>query len=165
MTTSVSIDEEIVQLRVKAPHVVLLGAGASVATCPNGDRNGRRLPVMSNLVNTVGLRDLIPGRLRRSNFEAVYSAIASDPNEAQKARAIETKIYQYFDDLELPDRPTIYDHLLLALQPKDVIATFNWDPLLIQAIRRNGAVLGELGCPTVLFLHGNVSRGAAKRTT
>jgi len=32
------------------PHVFILGAGASVAACPDGDRNGRRLPVMANFV-------------------------------------------------------------------------------------------------------------------
>jgi hypothetical protein len=31
------------------PHVVILGAGASVAAFPGGDRYGRLLPVMDNL--------------------------------------------------------------------------------------------------------------------
>jgi hypothetical protein len=52
---------------------------------------------------------------------------------------------------------------VLSLQPKDVIATFNWDPFLIQAIRRNGGILRETGCPTVLFLHGNVLEGRCER--
>ena len=159
----VSIEEEISQLRVKAPHVVLMGAGASVATCPNGDRNGRRLPVMSNLVKTVGLRDLIPESMRRRNFETIYSSIASDPSEKRRAQEMETRIYDYFDDLGLPDHPTIYDHLLLALQPKDIIASFNWDPFLIQAIRRNERVLARVGCPVVLFLHGNVLEGRCEQ--
>jgi len=156
MKDHVSIEEETSQLRIKAPHVVLLGAGASVATCPDGDRNGRSLPVMSNLAAMLGLRELIPASLRRRNFEAAYSVIASKPNETRRARAIEERIYEYFDGLALPEIPTIYDHLLLALRPKDVVATFNWDPLLIQAVLRNRAVLHETGCPTLLFLHGNV---------
>ncbi len=28
----------------ESPHVVILGAGASLAACPNGDWYGRRLP-------------------------------------------------------------------------------------------------------------------------
>ena len=31
------------------PHVVLLGAGASRAVCTNGDKHGRKLPLMSDL--------------------------------------------------------------------------------------------------------------------
>jgi cyclic nucleotide-binding protein len=30
-----------------------------------------------------------------------------------------------------PELLTLYDHLVLSLRPKDVIATFNWDPFLI----------------------------------
>jgi hypothetical protein len=33
--------------------------------------------------------------------------------------------------LELPDHPTVYDHLLLSLRKKDAIFTFNWDPFLL----------------------------------
>ncbi len=34
-------------------HVVLLGAGASLAAFPNGDRLGRTLPLMKNLVEVL----------------------------------------------------------------------------------------------------------------
>lgn len=42
-------------------HVVILGAGASFAvTNPtNGDKNGKKLPVMNNLIQIVGLEDLM----------------------------------------------------------------------------------------------------------
>ena len=30
------------------PHVVILGAGASVATIPNGDANGKKISVMND---------------------------------------------------------------------------------------------------------------------
>lgn len=55
----------------------------------------------------------------------------------------------------IPDRPTIYDYLVLGLQPKDVIATFNWDPLLMLAHRRNRDIPG-LELPDIRFLHGSV---------
>jgi hypothetical protein len=35
--------------------------------------------------------------------------------------------------MEIPDHVTLYDELLLTLRSKDLIATFNWDPLLLQA--------------------------------
>jgi len=158
----VSIEDEIAHLRMNRPHVVLMGAGASVAACPSGDKFGRRLPVMRNLAKMLSLDDLIPAR-RRSNFEAAYSALAGNPRKLATARIIERRIYDYIDGLVLPDEPTIYDYLVLSLRPKDVIATFNWDPFLLQAIRRNRGVLRAAGCPTVLFLHGNVLEGHCHR--
>lgn len=58
--------------------------------------------------------------------------------------------------MRLPDVPTIYDYLVMALRPKDPIATFNWDPFLTQAFLRNRKAT-EL--PNCAFLHGNVSMG------
>ncbi len=40
------------------PHVVLLGAGASRAAFPTGDVSGKRLPVMDDLVQTIGIAPL-----------------------------------------------------------------------------------------------------------
>jgi hypothetical protein len=41
------------------PHVVILGAGASLAAFPNGDKHGRKLPLMWNIVDVVGLSPLL----------------------------------------------------------------------------------------------------------
>jgi hypothetical protein len=46
--------------------------------------------------------------------------------------------------------------LVLSLRPKDLIATFNWDPFLYQAFVRNGHVADM---PYLCFLHGNVAIG------
>lgn len=35
-------------LMKKRPHVVILGAGASVAAIPNGDKNGKKISVMND---------------------------------------------------------------------------------------------------------------------
>ncbi|MFW6223076.1 MAG: hypothetical protein ACOC3T_05645 [Bacteroidota bacterium] len=35
------------------PHVVILGAGASAAAFPQGDANGKKLPVMNDLADIV----------------------------------------------------------------------------------------------------------------
>jgi hypothetical protein len=87
------------------------------------------------------------------NLENIYSELASRSENDAVRGALEKAIFDYFASLSLPDTPTLYDHLLLSLRPKDVVATFNWDPFLIQAARRNGPVGG---CPRILFLHGNV---------
>src|ERR1043166_171626 len=58
--------------------------------------------------------------------------------------------------MELPDQATLYDHLVLSLRGKDIIATFNWDPFLWQAIARNWR---PQQLPIPLFLHGNTAIG------
>jgi len=42
-----------------SPHVVILGAGASRACCPSGDKNGRHLPVMADFATKVGIGEII----------------------------------------------------------------------------------------------------------
>jgi hypothetical protein len=91
------------------------------------------------------------------DFESAYSALAIKPGAEKLTQQVEDIVFQYFRQLALPDSPTIYDTLLLSLREKDVIATFNWDPFLIQAYRRSTVVTKSL--PHLLFLHGNVAHG------
>lgn len=143
------------------PHVILLGAGASRAALPHGDANGRVLPVMKDFVEVVGLEDLLHemGVEHESrNIEDIYAELAA-VDHPDLAR-LESAIYRYFDGLRLPDYPTIYDYLVLSVRKPDMIATFNWDPFLIQAIRRNGSRVEE---PRLVFLHGNVWVGFCAR--
>ncbi len=57
--------------------------------------------------------------------------------------------------MQLPDEPTMYDYLIISLRQKDCVATFNWDPLLLQAYNRVNKITKDL--PQLLFLHGNVA--------
>lgn len=155
----VSIEEEINQIEMGKPHVVILGAGASYAAFPNGDKNGKKLPLMNNFIETLGLEELIKRtklKITSNNFEDIYSEIHKKPELDSIREELEYEVYNYFYSMELPDEPTIYDHLVLSLRDKDFIATFNWDPFLVQAIRRNGA---RFKLPRPLFLHGNVEVG------
>jgi hypothetical protein len=114
---------------------------------------------MRNLVDVVGLRDMLQTSeeaVPNGDFEMIYDRLAKSPNAAERVQAIEEAVRNYFSSLELPDQPTLYDKLILSLRPKDLIATFNWDPLLVQAYRRNVAAR-EL--PGMAFLHGNVGIG------
>ena len=136
------------------PHVVILGAGASVAAFPNGDRNGRRLPVMLDLVDTIGLQ----GELQKAgveykgrDFEEIYGQLDKDPALSDLRSEVESRVSDYFSRLELPDHPTLYDYLVLSLRRKDVIATFNWDPFLWAACQRNH---DKTQLPRLFFLHG-----------
>ncbi len=159
-----SVADEIEQIEMDRPHVVLLGAGASRAALPDGDANGRHLPLMSDFADIVPVGEVFAaagisyvGR----NFEELYSELCTDPGYKDVLVTLERVIFTYFSSLSLPSKPTLYDHLILSLRKKDVVATFNWDPFLIQAIRRNRIEQGQM--PSVLFLHGNVAAGYCRR--
>lgn len=92
------------------------------------------------------------------DFEALYSEIvARDPSLASE---LEKRIFEYFGRLRLPADPTLYDLLALSLTRDDVIATFNWDPLLPRALQRC-ARIGAM--PHGIFLHGCTHLGTCFR--
>lgn len=91
---------------------------------------------------------------RDRNIEDLYAELTEEKHPG--LRELESAIYSYFDSLILPDYPTIYDYLALSIRGRDMIATFNWDPFLIQALRRNFERVDQ---PRLAFLHGNVWAG------
>lgn len=141
-------------------HVVILGAGASIAaTMLDKERFGRELPSMNGLPKVIFMNDLlqkVPDGLYHENFEQLYTNLHTNNPADPILEEMNNRIYEYFSSLYLPDKPTIYDYMVMALRPKDLIASFNWDPFLHQAWWRNylhGA------SPDICFLHGNVAVG------
>ncbi len=156
--------EEIANPRAVRPHLVILGAGASRAAFPEGEGSGRRLPLMADFTEIVPVASILNKSgidWHGKNFEEVYTLISQNTEQTEVQRKLEDAVFTYFSDLHLPDTPTIYDVLLLSLRKKDVIATFNWDPFLIQAWRRSAELTKNLPC--LLFLHGNVAHGYCDR--
>ena len=153
MQDDYTIENEIADTSMNRPHIFLLGAGASKAAFPTGDKNGEPLPLMRELASIPQLSHLIEEEVE--DFESYFSDIST--NHPTKAKAIADELYIYFLKFELPDEPTLYDHLILSLRKKDVIATFNWDPLLHQAYQRCSQLTDKL--PYLIFLHGNVAIG------
>ena len=141
-------------------HIVLLGAGASIAsTLLDPEKNGNRLPSMNDLPKVIPMEDLlaqIPANLYTDNFESLYSNLYKDNPKNPVLQAMNGRVYDYFSSLSLPDKPTIYDYLVMGLRFKDLIVTFNWDPFLYQAWCRNK---GHGSKPMIRFLHGNVAIG------
>lgn len=159
--STVSKEELAKKVTSDRPNVVILGAGASRATCPKGDVNGRKLPLMSDLVDCLNLCPKLEewGIDPNQNFEDIFSNLF-EQKKNEKTDELEKIIYDYFSSLELSHEPTIYDHLVLSLRETDVIASFNWDPLLLQAYQRNSS--RGMGLPRLAFLHGNVMVATCK---
>ena len=144
---------------IESPHVVIVGAGASKAAFPNGDAQGRKLPLMNELIDILDLENTILeyGCLGNiENFEAFYSEIFDKPQYVDLVNEIQKRVREYFATLEIPNTVTLYDYLILSLREKDIIASFNWDPLLLKAYLRNREVKT---LPKLVFLHGNVYQG------
>lgn len=142
---------------LKKPHLVILGAGATMATIPNGDKFGKKSSCMNNFLSELGLQNLLDGidiHTNSTNIEKIYSELHERSDCSKVVRKIEDTIYDYFSSLVIPDNVTIYDLLILSLRKKDCIATFNWDSLLVQAYNRISRFCSDL--PKILYLHGNV---------
>lgn len=142
-----------------SPHVVILGAGASRAAFPDGDANGKQLPLLADLPDCLDLRVAISsaGLSAAEDFESIYDKLATSGCYPGLKAEIESRIRSYFESLVLNDAPTLYDYLLLSLRENDLVATFNWDPLLARAFIRNR---GISKLPQLAFLHGNVEAAA-----
>lgn len=158
-----NIEELVRDTSMGKPHVIILGAGASRQAFPEGDKNGKKLPLMDDLVTTTGLDSILEKqgiRYTNRNFEDIYSDLYGDSGYEYRSGIIESKVWEYFSQLELPRYPTLYDHLVLSLREKDLIATFNWDPLLYRACWRNHQ---KANLPHVVYLHGNVAVGFCRK--
>jgi hypothetical protein len=124
------------------PHLVLLGAGASRAAFPNGEKNGKKLPLMDDFVETIGIQDLASRSgtaWQGRNFERFYADLHADSSKTSLRQQVDERVFHYFVNLEIPDEPCLYDYLVLSLREKDIIATFNWDPFLKQQSRNQSA--------------------------
>ena len=153
--------EKLQSLMKSRPQVVVLGAGASLATIPAGDKYGQKISTMDGFIETLGMSDILsktPLKTQSKNLEEIYSELASCYQYTNIRLDLETRIKEYFSKFKLPDNPTIYDYLIAALTPKDCIASFNWDPLLFQAYCRVRCKI-TTKLPRLFFLHGNVGVG------
>lgn len=115
--------------------------------------------MINNLIEVLGINDLLGKysiNATGKDFEELYSDLVSEGKQNEAVKQIERRVREYFNGLELPETPTLYDHLILSLRPKDYIATFNWDPFLFRSCARH---YGRVPLPKILFLHGNVAVG------
>lgn len=152
--------QEYQRLMKGRPHVVILGAGATIATIPSGDKNGRKSSGMDGFLEQLGMMKIINGvklSTTSTNLEDIYTELYEREECGPIRELLDQTIREYFLEFEIPDHPTIYDLILLSLRRKDLVATFNWDPLLLQAYQRAVKITKDL--PKLVFLHGNVLVG------
>ena len=64
------------------PHLVILGAGATIATIPAGDKYGRKSSVIDNFISELQLNDLFKNS---KNLENIYSELY-ERNDCQNIR-------------------------------------------------------------------------------
>lgn len=155
------------ELKTKSrPHVVILGAGASCAAIPKGDKNGKKISAMRGFIDELGLRkilDRVELHTKSDNLEDIYMELDSRSHEEPECNEVkyelDSSIRRHMGEYQLPDEPNIYDFLVLGLTSKDLIATFNWDPFLVQAMQRASRFVNGESLPQVAFLHGNVVIG------
>ena len=155
--------EEIIKLTERKPHLFILGAGATKACIPNGDKNNKHSPVMEGFLLSIGKENILNDihlETKSNNIEAIYSELYEKPEYSIKIKEIESVIIEHCSKMQIPDEPILYDYLIVSLRSKDCIATFNWDPLLVQAYKRARSITKDL--PRIVFLHGNVAIGLCK---
>ena len=69
---------DIKKIEYNRPHVELVGAGATVATIPNGDKYGMPCSVMNNFIKNLGLESLFRSvtlTTKSTNIEDIYSEL------------------------------------------------------------------------------------------
>jgi hypothetical protein len=148
----VSIEDEIKEVFVGKPHVILLGSGASIAALPDGDKSGKPAPALNQVATKLDISKLFPEDLvdlSKKDFESAYSKLFNR-NNSDEIERINRAVSGFFSSLELSEEVNLYDKILLSLREKDVVATFNWDPLLLQS-RVRLAKLGVQNSPNYFF--------------
>lgn len=123
----------------------------------------RRLPLMQDFIDILSLGEFFAHHsvdIRDQNIEDIYDRLYNEDPNSPILDELNDVISDYFSSLCIPDEITLYDELILSLQKKDAIFSFNWDPLLVQAYIRN---LDVKELPNIYFLHGNVGIGICEK--
>lgn len=77
---------------VMRAHTVILGAGATMAAIPNGDKNGKKSSVMNGMISKLGLDDLLADvklDTKSENIEDIYSELYMKPEYAEVVKELE----------------------------------------------------------------------------
>lgn len=138
-------------------HLVILGAGSTIATIPKGDKNGEFSYTLDNLLNDKCFASFVEKvqalDYQIDDVEALCNQLYKENRPLYDE--FESLVLKKYASLELPDGFTILDRLVLSLTPNDAIISFNWDDLVIQAYQRMSEYVPEEMLPILAFPHGN----------
>lgn len=85
------------ELMKKCPHVVILGAGASCAAIPNGDKNGKKISAMNGFIEKIGLSELLSKIVLSTtskNLEDIYMELDERSNREQDCAEVKAELEQ-----------------------------------------------------------------------
>ena len=92
------------------PHVIIVGAGASIAACRK-DKNGMEVLLLRNIHKILGLKPVLEryifSEAEMEDFELLYSSIHNKTEFAALTNLLEESIREYFGCLVIPDEVTI----------------------------------------------------------
>ena len=138
-------------------HLVILGAGSTIATIPKGDKNGEFSYTLDNLLNDKCFASFVEKvqalDYQTDDVEALCNQLYKEGKPLYDE--FESLVRKKYASLELPEEFTILDRLVLSLTPNDAIVSFNWDDLVIQAYQRMSEYVPEEMLPILAFPHGN----------
>lgn len=138
-------------------HLVILGAGSTIATIPNGDKNGEKAYTLSNLLQDPAFASFVKVAqqkgYRTDDVENLCKRLYQEDRELYNE--FEALVRAKYARLELPEDFTILDRLVLSLKADDAIVSFNWDDLIIQAYQRMSIFVPDKQLPILAFPHGN----------
>lgn len=137
-------------------HLVILGAGSTIATIPNGDKNGEESYTLANLLKDktfTSFLEKVQGNFSANDVEDLCKQLYKEDRPLYYE--FESLVRKKYARLELPEEFTILDRLVLSLTPNDAIVSFNWDDLVIQAYQRMSEYVPEEMLPILAFPHGN----------
>ena len=79
-------------------------------------------------------------KTQSDNLEDIYMELDERSRNELTCKTVKEKlencIRDYMSSYKIPCKLTVYDFLIMSLTAKDLIVTFNWDPLLVQAVGR-----------------------------
>lgn len=137
-------------------HLVILGAGSTIATIPNGDKNGEESYTLANLLKDKTFTSFLEKVQRNFSTNDVEDLCKQLYKEDRPLYyEFESLVRKKYARLELPEEFTILDRLVLSLTSNDAIVSFNWDDLVMQAYQRMSDYVPEEMLPILAFPHGN----------
>ena len=137
-------------------HLVILGAGSTIATIPNGDKNGEESYTLANLLKDKTFTSFLEKVQRNFSTNDVEDLCKQLYKEDRPLYyEFESLVRKKYARLELPEEFTILDRLVLSLTSNDAIVSFNWDDWVIQAYQRMSDYVPEEMRPILAFPHGN----------